>query len=611
MGWRWMVALCGERASCERTMRAIRATPCAGRALVTLASRARVWIPPQVPCRETRVAGRTMFALLLAASSAAQAASVLERVEVSRESTVSVTLRLSAPVNPVVRTLPGNAEYPARVYLDFPNTILDGAAPAVVAGDARALLRVRTGQFDASTTRVVLDLSSALPYRVRNADTTVTVEITPPPAAVAPPQSSLAPSRPAPIAATVPAPARPAAVAPATEQRAEPTPVPPPPSATAAAPLDPVSPVLPESAPPARAAAPAPPAPVANIPAPPPVADAPASPTPAAMVTPPPTLAATTQAAAPAVPASRAPAVPASGSTSGTAAAAPAPPAAVAAVPAPLDMATAPYLPPPGTIAPDLFPQVATAPAPPPPAPPMRSRPGPPFALTPPPVVERPLVVLDAGHGGYDPGAIGLGGVVEKAVTLDLAQRVAARLRAELPVDVVLTRDDDAFVPIDARVERASEASLFVSLHANAAENPRLSGVEVFYGGGGIEAAAAGPLSPERLARNVAEAIEQRLAPIRTVVRPGRFGVLARNAVPSILIEVGYLTNPGDVARIGDENHRGLVAQAIADGAAAFLRAPGGARRARRPVAALTTCPRGDTSCRSVAPASARSAARS
>ena len=594
MRWRWMVALRGERASCERTTRAVRAMPGAARALVILAS--------PTP---------TMLAFLLAASSAAQAASVLERVEVFGEPTVSVTLRLSAPVNPVVRTLPGNAEYPARVYLDFPNTILDGAAPAVVAGDARALLRVRTGQFDASTTRVVLDLSSALPWRVRNTDTTVTVEIGLPRAAVAPPQASLAPSRPAPIAATVPAPPRPAAVAPAPQPRAESTPAPPPPSATAPAPLDPVCPVLPESAPPARAAAPAPPAPVVNLPAPPPVADAPASPTPAAIVTSPPTLAATTREAAPAVPAAQAPAVRAPGSPSGTAAVAPTPPAAVAAVPAPRDRATAPYLPPPGTIAPDLFPQVATAPAPPPPGPPMRPRPGPPFALTPPPVVERALVVLDAGHGGHDPGAIGLGGVVEKAVTLDLAQRVAARLRDELPVDVVLTRDDDAFVPIDARVERASEASLFVSLHANAAENPRLSGVEVFYGGGGIEAAAAGPLSPERLAHNVAEAIEQRLAPIRTAVRPGRFGVLARNAVPSILIEVGYLTNPGDVARIGDENHRGLVAQAIADGAAAFLRAPGGVRRARRPVAALTTCPRGGTSCRSEAPASARSAARS
>jgi N-acetylmuramoyl-L-alanine amidase len=206
----------------------------------------------------------------------------------------------------------------------------------------------------------------------------------------------------------------------------------------------------------------------------------------------------------------------------------------------------------------------------------------------PPPAVERPLVVLDAGHGGFDPGAIGLGGIVEKTVTLDIVQSVAARLRDALPVDVVLTRDDDSFVPIEARVARAAAASLFVSLHANAAENPRLRGVEVFYGGGGIEAAAAGPSSPERLGRDVAESIEQRFAPIRTMVRPGRFGVIMRNAVPSILIEVGYLTNSGDVARIGDETQRGLVAQAIADGIAAYLRAPG-VRRARRPVAALGT----------------------
>jgi acetylornithine deacetylase/succinyl-diaminopimelate desuccinylase-like protein len=225
-------------------MHAIRATAGAGMVLVTL--------EPGV--RSARAAGRTTLAFLLAASSAAQAASVLERVEVVRESTVSVTLRLSAPVYPVVRTLPGNAEYPARVYLDFPNTIRGGAAPAVVAGDARALLRVRTGQFDASTTRVVLELSSALPYRVRNADKTVTVEITPPRAAVAP-QSSLA-SRPAPVAATVPAPSPPAAVAPAPQRRAESTPAPP--SATASAPLDPLSApaaalVLPEPAAPTRA----------------------------------------------------------------------------------------------------------------------------------------------------------------------------------------------------------------------------------------------------------------------------------------------------------------------------------------------------------------------
>ncbi len=493
--------------------------------------------------RKARAAGRAMLALLLATSSAAHAASVLQRVDVSRASTVSVALHLSAPVHPLVRRLPGDAEHPARVYLDLPNTIVDDAAPAVVDGDARMLLRVRTGRFDASTARVVLDLASALDCRVGTADTTVTVELLPPRPAAAAPASSPHPSRPAPVVATVPA------IAPAPE----------------------------------AAAASGKAAPAVNVSPPTPTTDGALSPPSPPLVTPPPAEASRTPASSPEASASAEP----SAIPSRMAAATP-PPASAAAAPTPPDAPTAPYLSPPGTIPPDAFPQVATASAEPPPAPPMHPRPGPPFALTPPPPpVERPLVVLDAGHGGYDPGAIGLGGIVEKAVTLDLVERVAARLREELRVDVVLTRDDDTFVPIEARVARAWDASLFVSLHANAAENPRLRGVEVFYGGGGIDAAAAGPSAPERLGRDVAQSIERRFAPIRTTVRPGRFGVIMRNAVPSILIEVGYLTNPADVARIGDENQRGLVAQAIADGVAAFVRTSGNVRRSRRPVAAL------------------------
>ena len=100
------------------------------------------------------------------------------------------------------------------------------------------------------------------------------------------------------------------------------------------------------------------------------------------------------------------------------------------------------------------------------------------------------------------------------------------------------------------------------------------SGVEIFYGGGGIEAAASGPGSPVRLGLDVSEAIERRLGEVRTVVRPGTFSVLARNTVPSVLVEIGYLTNPADAARIQDERYLTLVAQAIAEGAAAFLGEP-------------------------------------
>jgi N-acetylmuramoyl-L-alanine amidase len=252
-----------------------------------------------------------------------------------------------------------------------------------------------------------------------------------------------------------------------------------------------------------------------------------------------------------------------------------APPAAIATPPAPAVVPPAVTLAPPPTLMapPTLLPPVAAVKPPPvaivPEAPTIGRHPRPEVRE-----VRRPwLVVLDAGHGGHDPGATGLSGVYEKTITLDIAQRVAARLAVEIPVEVMLTRSDDRFLPIEDRVARAAEASLFVSLHANAGD-PALNGVEVFYGGGGARAAAAGPGSPVRLGLDVVEAIERTLGDVRTTVRPGAFGVLTRNTVPSVLVEIGYLTNPTDAARIADDTYLTQVAQAIADGAAAFLRDP-------------------------------------
>jgi N-acetylmuramoyl-L-alanine amidase len=182
----------------------------------------------------------------------------------------------------------------------------------------------------------------------------------------------------------------------------------------------------------------------------------------------------------------------------------------------------------------------------------------------------RPLVVIDAGHGGRDPGATGLDGVFEKTVTLELAHRVALRLPDRLPVEVQLTRRDDAFLPINARIALASEAALFISLHANASLDPRMCGIEVFFGGGAT-AAASGPDRPVRLGLAVVEALEQRLGDVHTLVRPGDYGVLARNAVPSVLIEVGYLTNVDDAAHLRDGAYRDRIADAVIDAVDAFL----------------------------------------
>jgi N-acetylmuramoyl-L-alanine amidase len=187
-----------------------------------------------------------------------------------------------------------------------------------------------------------------------------------------------------------------------------------------------------------------------------------------------------------------------------------------------------------------------------------------------------PLVVLDAGHGGRDPGAEGVGGVLEKDVVLDITRLVARRLATRLPVDVIMTRSDDSFIPIERRLALPGEgATLFISLHANACTDPSARGLEVFYGGGAVRTAsthgAGGPAA--LLGRYLHQALQTRIGGVRGGARPGSFGVLVRNPVPSALIEIGYLTHPGEAARAQDAGFHELVADAVVDAVGAFLRA--------------------------------------
>jgi N-acetylmuramoyl-L-alanine amidase len=210
------------------------------------------------------------------------------------------------------------------------------------------------------------------------------------------------------------------------------------------------------------------------------------------------------------------------------------------------------------------------------PAPAIRSalRPTPERHVAPPHV--QPVIVLDAGHGGRDPGAAGLGGIVEKDLVLDVTRRLARRLMARLPVDVVLTRTDDSFVPIERRLALPGEgATLFVSLHANACDDPSARGLEVFYGGGTLRHASSGSGDARAalLGRALDHALEERIGGVRGNARPAGFVVLARNPVPSALVEIGYLTHPDEAARAADASYRELLADALVDGIAAFLRA--------------------------------------
>lgn len=92
-------------------------------------------------------------------------------------------------------------------------------------------------------------------------------------------------------------------------------------------------------------------------------------------------------------------------------------------------------------------------------------------------------IVLDPGHGGRDPGAIGPGGIKEKDVVLSIAKRLAKKLKRKMGVEVILTRTDDSYIPLEDRtaIANAHDADLFISLHTNASHNRRARGIETYY----------------------------------------------------------------------------------------------------------------------------------
>ncbi|MGC1307476.1 MAG: N-acetylmuramoyl-L-alanine amidase [Phormidesmis sp.] len=173
--------------------------------------------------------------------------------------------------------------------------------------------------------------------------------------------------------------------------------------------------------------------------------------------------------------------------------------------------------------------------------------------------VGRFTVVIDPGHGGRDPGAVGIGGLQEKQVVNDIAPRVAAILR-EQGANVVMTRDSDIEVDLAPRVQTAERvnASIFVSIHANAISmsRPDVNGLETFY------ASDAG----QRLANTVHSTVLNAMGMRDRRVRSARFYVIRRTSMPAILIETGFVTGAEDAPNLADPAWRERMAEAIAQG---------------------------------------------
>jgi len=220
------------------------------------------------------------------------------------------------------------------------------------------------------------------------------------------------------------------------------------------------------------------------------------------------------------------------------------------------------------------------------------------------------LIVLDAGHGGHDSGAVGPTGVLEKEVVLDVTRRVAKKVEAGLRVKVVMSRDSDVFVTLRDRTNFANKqrADLFVSVHANAHPQSVSEGVETYFlsseasDSGARQVAAIengvvqleGPGSRQRgdvlksilwdlaqsefqeessfMAETVQDSMSKSLNLVSRGVKQAGFYVLGGAAMPAILIEIGFLTNRKEEKKLATPEHREALARAIYAGLAEYKR---------------------------------------
>jgi len=237
-------------------------------------------------------------------------------------------------------------------------------------------------------------------------------------------------------------------------------------------------------------------------------------------------------------------------------------------------------------------------------APPTTAAPAPsemaPIAPTPAPGLR--TVVIDPGHGGADTGAKGASGTLEKDVTLAIARRAKTSLEARLNARVLLTRDGDADVALDARASLANnnKADLFVSVHASGSVRPSAMGAQVFYAavaqdasmpasgesgtlipvfGGGTreidivrwDRAQARYLGESTAAARLFEAALRTVVPMNPrAVQQAPLLVLVGANMPAVLVEVGYLTNAEQDAQLRGGETQGRLAQAIADAIVRF-----------------------------------------
>jgi len=167
-------------------------------------------------------------------------------------------------------------------------------------------------------------------------------------------------------------------------------------------------------------------------------------------------------------------------------------------------------------------------------------------------------VIIDAGHGGKDPGSRWYG-ISEKTLTLDVAKRLSATLKSK-GVSTVLTRSSDTYMSLDYRAQKANKYSdaVLVSIHFNAHTNRSIKGIETFY--------YPGSSKGRTLASRVQSELANRINSRNRGIKSGRLKVLRLTKHPAILIECSFISNRWECQRCAASWYRQIIAEEIAEG---------------------------------------------
>jgi N-acetylmuramoyl-L-alanine amidase len=228
--------------------------------------------------------------------------------------------------------------------------------------------------------------------------------------------------------------------------------------------------------------------------------------------------------------------------------------------------------------------------------------------------VPKMRIVVDAGHGGWDLGTVGREGLLEKDLVLEVSERLGKLLESRVGAEVIYTRQDDNYIPLDQRaiMANAAQADLFISVHANYSDTPSARGIETYYtklfsaprtqdlSNPAAKEAAMGSAAPKNLpilkltpaelqerteqSRRLALSVQRSLYGTLSVqnrglrdrgIKEAGFVVLTESAMPGILAEVSFVSSPTDEQKLRSDGYRERIAEALYRGIARYASSKG------------------------------------